>query len=140
MAQPPLSVAIGQLDEELGTSLLQPVSIAGVPFVDPRSLPSQEPRPGWSGRFFHPDHMAFAYYDIAARADVHAHEHPHEEVWHVVAGALKLTLGDDMSVLRAGEAAIVPAGHRHSVRAIQRTHAIVVDYPVRESLARIQLR
>jgi hypothetical protein len=29
MAQPPLSVAIGQLDEELGTILLQLVSIAG---------------------------------------------------------------------------------------------------------------
>jgi quercetin dioxygenase-like cupin family protein len=89
-----------------------------VPFVDPRSLPSHEPQPGWSGRFFHSDHMTFAYYDIAADADVHAHEHPHEEVWHVVAGALKLTLGDDTSVLRAGEAAIVRGGQRHSVRAI----------------------
>jgi mannose-6-phosphate isomerase-like protein (cupin superfamily) len=59
--------------------------------LDPRGLPSHEPRPGWSGRFFHSDHMTFAYYDIAAYADVHAHEHPHEEVWHVVAGALKLT-------------------------------------------------
>jgi quercetin dioxygenase-like cupin family protein len=115
-------------------------SIAGVPFVDPRSLPSHQPRPGWSGRFFHSDHMTFAYYDIATDADVHAHEHPHEEVWHVVAGALKLTLGDDTSVVRAGEAAIVPAGQRHSVRAIEPTHAIVVDYPVRESLAGIRLR
>jgi quercetin dioxygenase-like cupin family protein len=65
-------------------------------------------------------------------ADSAAHEHPHEEVWHVVAGAL--TLGDDTSVVRAGEAAIVPAGQRHSVRAIEATHAIVVDYPIRESL------
>jgi uncharacterized cupin superfamily protein len=102
-----------------------------VPLVDPRSLPSHEPRPGWSGRFFHSDHLTYAYYDIAA---------PHEEVWHVVAGALKLTLGDDTSVLRAGEAAIVRAGQRHSVRAIQRTHAIVVDYPVRASLGGIRLR
>jgi hypothetical protein len=41
-------------------------------------------------------------------------------------GPLKLTLGDDTSVLQAWEAAIVRAGLRHSVRAIQRTHAIVV--------------
>jgi Cupin domain len=60
--------------------------------------------------------MTSAYHDIAADADVHAHEHPHEEVWHVVAGALKPTLGDDASVLRAGEAAIVRAGQRHSAR------------------------
>jgi hypothetical protein len=83
-----------------------------VPFVDPRSLPSHEPRPGWSARFFHSDHMTFAYYDIAADAGGHVHEHPHEEVWQVVAG----------------------------VRAIQPTHAIVVDYPVSESLAGIRLR
>jgi hypothetical protein len=78
------------------------VSIVGVPFVDLRSLPSHEPPARWSGRFFHSDHMTYAYYDIAADADVHAHEHPHEEAWHVVPGALKLTLGDDTSVLRAG--------------------------------------
>jgi predicted cupin superfamily sugar epimerase len=111
-----------------------------VPFVDPRSLPSHEPRPGWSGRFFHSDHMTFAYYGIAADADVHAHEHPHEEVWHVVAGALKLTLGDDTRVVRAGG-----GGNRARRRTSQRardssTHAIVVDYPVRESLAGIRLR
>jgi quercetin dioxygenase-like cupin family protein len=111
-----------------------------VPFVDPSSLPSHEPRPGWSGRFFHSDHMTFAYYDIAAEADVHAHSHPNEEVWHVVAGALELTLGEETRVVRAGEAAIVPAGEPHSVRAIEPTHAIVVDYPLRDSVAGIALR
>jgi quercetin dioxygenase-like cupin family protein len=84
--------------------------------------------------------MTFAYYDIAADADVHAHEHRNEEVWHVVAGALELSLGEETRVVRAGEAAIVPAGVRHSVRVIEPTRAIVVDYPVRESLAGIRLR
>jgi hypothetical protein len=34
----------------------------------------------------------------------------------------------------------VPASQRHSVRAMQPTQAIVVDYPVREPLAEIRLR
>jgi quercetin dioxygenase-like cupin family protein len=110
-----------------------------MPFVDPHSLEAHEPRPGWSGRFFHSDHMTFAYYAIAPGADVHAHEHPNEEVWHVVEGALELTLGTHTRVVRAGEAAIVPAQERHSVRALERTRAIVVDYPLRESVAGIQL-
>jgi len=84
--------------------------------------------------------MTFAYYDISADADVHAHEHHNEEVWHVVAGALELTLGDVTRVVHAGEAAIVTVGEHHSVRAVEPTHAIVVDYPVRESLAGIRLR
>jgi mannose-6-phosphate isomerase-like protein (cupin superfamily) len=81
-----------------------------VPFVNPRSLEAHEPRPGWRGRFFHSEHMTFACYDIAPGADVHAHEHPNEEVWHVVEGA------------------------------IEPTRAIVVDYPLRESVAGIPLR
>jgi quercetin dioxygenase-like cupin family protein len=109
-------------------------------FVDPASLPAHEPRPGWSGRFFHSAHMTFAYYDIAAGADVHAHEHPNEEVWHVVEGALELTVGGRTEVVRAGQAAIVPAGERHSVRATEFSRVIVADHPPRESVAGIALR
>jgi mannose-6-phosphate isomerase-like protein (cupin superfamily) len=83
--------------------------------------------------------MTFAYYEIAADADVHTHGHPNEEVWNVVAGALELTLGDETSIVRAGQAAVVPAEERHSVRALEPTRAIVVDYPVRESVAGIRL-
>ena len=84
--------------------------------------------------------MTFVYYEIAADADVHLHEHPNEEVWHVVAGALEVTLGADTRTVRRGEAAIVSAGERHRVRAIEPTQAIVVDYPLRDSLAGISLR
>jgi mannose-6-phosphate isomerase-like protein (cupin superfamily) len=83
--------------------------------------------------------MTFAYYDIAADADVHVHEHRNEEVWHVVAGALELTVGSETRIVRTGQAAIVPAAEPHSVRAIEATKAIVVDYPLRESVAGIQL-
>ena len=87
-----------------------------VPFVDPSSLEAHEPRPGWTGRFFHSAEMTFAHYAIAAGAGVHAHDHPNEEVWHVVEGALEVTVGAETRVLRAGEAAIVPAGERHRGR------------------------
>ena len=108
-------------------------------FVDPASLPAHEPRPGWRGRFFHSEHMTFAYYEIAPGADVHVHDHHNEEVWNVVDGALELTVGGQTKVVGAGQAAIVPAGERHSVRATEATRAIVVDYPLRESVAGIAL-
>ena len=110
-----------------------------MPFVDPGSLQEHEPRPGWRARFFHSEHMTFAYYAIAAGADVHEHEHPNEEVWHVVEGALELTLGGERRLVQAGEAAIVPAGERHGVRAVEPARAIVVDHPVRESVAGIRI-
>jgi quercetin dioxygenase-like cupin family protein len=83
--------------------------------------------------------MTFAYYEIEVGADVHSHHHGNEEVWHVVAGALRLTLGGETRVLRAGEAAIVPPDERHSVQALEPTRAIVVDFPLRDSLAGIPL-
>jgi unsaturated pyranuronate lyase len=111
-----------------------------VTFVDPARLPAHEPRPGWVGRFFHSDHMTFAYYDISEGADVHAHEHPNEEVWNILEGELELTVGAESKLLRAGEAAIVPPMQRHSARATSPTRAIVVDHPVRASVAGIELR
>jgi quercetin dioxygenase-like cupin family protein len=114
-------------------------SIAVVAFVHPTSLPAHEPRPDWRARFFHSEHMTFAYYEIAPGADVHLHDHPNEEVWHVVEGALEVTLGERTDVVAPGEAAIVPAGERHAVRATEPTRAIVVDYPLRESVAGIPL-
>jgi quercetin dioxygenase-like cupin family protein len=115
------------------------VESAAVPFVDPELLEAHEPRPGWTGRFFHSAQMTFAYYAIAAGADVPAHVHPYEEVWHVVEGALEVTVGAETRVLHAGAAAVVPAGERHSVRAVEATRAIVVDHPVRHSVAGIRL-
>jgi quercetin dioxygenase-like cupin family protein len=61
-------------------------------FIDPARLPVREPRPGFAGRFFHSDHMTFAYYTIAAGSAVHRHEHPNDEVWHVLDGELEVTL------------------------------------------------
>jgi mannose-6-phosphate isomerase-like protein (cupin superfamily) len=105
---------------------------ATVPFVDPAELPSREPLPGWNGRFFHSEHMTFAYHEIDADAlPMHEHHHSQEEVWNVVAGELAITIGGQERVLRPGCAAIVPANTAHSTRALAASRAIVVDYPVR---------
>jgi quercetin dioxygenase-like cupin family protein len=105
-----------------------------VPFIDVEALPVLEPRTGWHGRFFHSDHMTFAYYAIAEEATVHRHEHEAEEVWHVLEGELEFTLGESTRVLRPGQAVVVPSGDRHSVRALTHCRALVVDHPVRASV------
>lgn len=85
-----------------------------MPLVETSKLPVKEPRPGWRGRFFHSDHMTFAYYDIAPGSDVHTHHHSQEEVWHVIEGELELVVDGVTSVVRAGDAAVVPADVAHS--------------------------
>jgi len=111
-----------------------------VPFVDPTQLPVKEPRPGWKGRFFHSDHMTFAYYEIAPGSDVHPHRHPQEEVWHVIEGELEMVVDGAACALRPGEAMVVPAEVEHAARTGAGCRAIVVDYPIRESVGGVPTR
>lgn len=106
-----------------------------MPFIDPSALPEAEPKPGWHGRFFHSEHMTFAYYEIDAGATLHEHSHPNEEVWHIIEGDVALTLGDEMRTVTAGNAVVVPPGTTHAVSVANHCRAIVVDYPVRREVA-----
>src|SRR2546429_2554139 len=101
-----------------------------MPFIDPEKLTPKEPLPGWSGRFFHSANMTFSYYDIAPGTPLHRHQHPEEEVWHIVEGELEMVIGDVTRVVRAGEAAVVPPNTEHCATPRQRCRAIVVDFPL----------
>ena len=108
-------------------------------FIDPTTIPQATPKPGWHGRFFHSEHMTFAYYEIEAGATLHAHSHPNEEVWHIIEGALDLTLGDETRCVRAGHAVVIPAGTTHAVAVTHRCRAIVVDHPVRHEVGGVKI-
>lgn len=108
-------------------------------FVDPRTLPEVQPKAGWHGRFFHSEHMTFAYYTIDAGAALPAHAHPNEEVWHVIEGSMELTLGDETQCVGAGNALVVPANVVHAAHAHERCRVIVVDHPARHDVAGISV-
>ena len=55
-------------------------------FIDTSKLKIVERRPGWLGRFFDSGAMTFGHYEFAKGADIHAHSHEQEEVWHVLEG------------------------------------------------------
>jgi len=103
-----------------------------VPFIDTSNLDVGEPLPGWHDRYFAGDSMSFAYYDVDAGASIHGHEHPGEEVWHIIEGTLEITLGDDAHVVGPGSAAIVPSNMHHAVRARTNARVIIASHPVRE--------
>ena len=102
-----------------------------MPFVDTSSLGVVERLPGWSGRYFHSPSMTFGHYDFVRGSSIHEHFHPQEEVWEVIEGELEVTIDGVAQVVRPGLVAIVPAGVRHSARALTDGRAIVVDYPLR---------
>lgn len=106
-----------------------------MPFVDTDEMLHGAPLPGWSGRFFHSEHMTFAQWDISdGAADLHEHDHVQEEVWNIVEGEIVLVVGDAERRLGPGMAAIVPPHTRHAAKVVGRCRAIIADYPVRADL------
>ena len=109
-------------------------------FINTQELSVKEPAEGWSGRFFHSENMTFAYYSADARASIHEHSHPNDEVWNVVEGTLEVTIEGEVFEAGPGGAAVVPPNARHSVKALSAVRAIVMDHPVRESIGGVDLR
>ena len=83
------------------------------------------------GRYFHSSSMTFAHYDFVRRSSIHEHFHPQEEVYEVIDGELEVTIDGVAQIARAEMVAVVPAGARHSVKALTAGRAIIVDYPLR---------
>ena len=105
-----------------------------MPFIDTRALRSEEPLPGWKGRFLHSENMTFAYYSVTAGASIHEHAHPNEEVWHVIEGELEITIAGETRGVGPNCVALVPPNTSHAVRARTDGRAIVVDYPLRHAI------
>ena len=100
-------------------------------FIDTRELPVIVRKPGWRGRFFDSPSMSFVQYEFDAGASIHEHFHSQEEVYEVTEGELELTIDGVAQTIRPGVVAIVPAGARHSVKALTDGRAIIVDHPAR---------
>jgi quercetin dioxygenase-like cupin family protein len=105
--------------------------------IDKRELPVVERKRGWYGRYFNSPSMTFGDYEFDEGAVIDEHDHPQEEVWHVIEGRLEVTIDGESFVAEAGCVAIVPPNTAHSVRALTRGKAIVVDHPIREGFAQV---
>ena len=100
-------------------------------FIDTSKLKIVERRPGWLGRFFDSGAMTFGHYEFTKGADIHAHSHEQEEVWHVLEGQLQITIGGETVVAGPGFVGVVPPHVIHSVVALSDGKATVVDSPRR---------
>ena len=59
---------------------------------------------------------SFVRYEPNSVAPLHAHEE--EQVFIMVEGELEMTLGGEVRMMRAGDAAIIPAWVEHTVRSL----------------------
>ena len=109
-----------------------------MPFVNTDDLEIKEPLPGWSGRFFHSEHLTFGYYETVAGAALHEHEHPNEEIWQVIEGELEVSIGGRVERAGPGCVAIIPPNTLHWVKVVTSGRVIVTDYPRRDAIGQIK--
>jgi quercetin dioxygenase-like cupin family protein len=100
--------------------------------IDWASRPVREIIPGFRGRFVHSERMTFALWDVAEGAILPLHQHPHEQVIHVLEGRFEVKAGGVREVLTAGSVRTVPPDVPHAGRALTACRILDVFAPVRE--------
>ncbi len=78
------------------------------------------------------ENIMIVQFTIAAGAAVPAHNHPHEQVGHVVSGRMTFQIGDEQRELGPGDGYSVPGGVLHGAIGITEVVAVDSFHPVRE--------
>jgi quercetin dioxygenase-like cupin family protein len=77
--------------------------------------------------------MTLAFVELAPRAEVAEHEHPHEQLGAVLEGSITMRVGGEERTLGAGEAYRIAPGVRHGGTAgPERTVVVDAFAPARE--------
>jgi quercetin dioxygenase-like cupin family protein len=79
------------------------------------------------------ERMMLSLVDLAPRAVVDEHAHPHEQVGMVISGRAVFVIGGEEKTLGPGDMYRIPGGIKHKVRALdQPVQALDVFNPIRE--------
>jgi quercetin dioxygenase-like cupin family protein len=103
-----------------------------MPFVDLNTLPVKEQIKGFHGRAIHTGTMSFLYWSVDAGASIPEHNHPHEQVAHVLSGRFELTVAGETKVLEPGLVAVIPPHVPHGGKALTDCRLLDVFQPERE--------
>ena len=98
-------------------------------------LPEVELAPGVRSRPLVGEKLlaSFVRYEPNSVAPMHAHQE--EQVFVVLEGELEMTLGGEVRLMKAGDAALIPAWVEHSVRSLEApAYQIDVFSPPRRAL------
>lgn len=84
-------------------------------FVDPSEVKRRELAPGVALRTMWGDRIMMSVVEIAPRAVVPPHQHPHEQAGLVLHGEFEFTIGGVTKRVKQGDAYIIPGGVEHSL-------------------------
>ena len=102
-------------------------------FPEPSECSPHTIFPGVQVRTCAADKMMLSVVEIAPRAVVEEHAHPHEQVGMVLEGLAVFVIGGEEKTLKAGDLYRIPGGVRHKVHALDEpVRALDIFTPPRE--------
>jgi quercetin dioxygenase-like cupin family protein len=81
--------------------------------------------PGFFGRFVHGEKSTLSFVEIKKGHSLPTHQHPHEQITHILEGELEMTIGGIDYLFTPGSVHVIPGNTPHSAYA--RTDCKVID-------------
>lgn len=82
--------------------------------------------PGFFGRFIHGAASTLSYVTILQGSKLPTHQHPHEQITHILEGELEMVIGGETYLFTAGAVHVIPGNVPHSAFAV--TDCKVLDF------------
>ena len=95
-------------------------------------LPQVEMTPKIRRRLVSGEKLMSVYFTLDEGAIVAEHQHPHEQITHVLSGRLEFEVNGEKRVIGAGEVVCIPSNAPHRVTVLEDTTALDVFSPPRE--------
>jgi quercetin dioxygenase-like cupin family protein len=77
------------------------------------------------------ENLNVLHWNFEDKVVIEKHHHPEEQFGYVISGGFKVTVGDEIATLKAGDSYFIPSNVPHSFVAIGKTEAVDVFSPKR---------
>jgi quercetin dioxygenase-like cupin family protein len=87
---------------------------------------------GFFARMVHTDQLTFSRVRSPQGSRLPEHQHPHEQITHVLSGELEMVVNGESRICKAGDVVTIPGNTPHSAQVLADVELVDVFYPVRE--------
>lgn len=95
-------------------------------------LPQTALTPQISRRLVSGEKLMSVQFTLAKGAVAGQHQHPHEQITHLISGKIEFEIEGEKRVMEGGEVLLIPSNVRHGAVVLEDTVAIEVFSPPRE--------
>ncbi len=87
---------------------------------------------GFFARMVHTDQLTFSRVRSPRGSRLPEHQHPHEQITHVLSGELEMVVNGESRICKPGDVVVIPGNVPHSAYVLADVELVDVFHPARE--------